>query len=47
MDITNRLWHLLHPTTNGHHQPASPAPRTSLKKSSDYLPITSDLLSGT
>ena len=22
MDITNRIWHLLHPTSNGHERPA-------------------------
>ena len=37
MEITNRLWHLLHPNGNGHHQPTSPAPRTSLEKKQGLL----------
>lgn len=37
MDITNRIWHLLHPTSNGHERPAETAPRTALEKKQRLL----------
>jgi hypothetical protein len=37
MEITNRLWHLLHPTSNGHERVADPVPRTALEKKQRLL----------
>lgn len=37
MDITNRLWHLFHPPTNGHSRQVDSAPRTSLEQKQRLL----------
>ena len=37
MEITNRIWNLLHPSSNGHERVAEPAPRTSLEKKQRLL----------
>ena len=37
MEITNRLWHLFHPSSNGHERPVDPPPRTSLEQKQRLL----------